>query len=178
MSRNREESYQPTWLKPQFENIPVELRKQLWAVWRAEKKFDKEGSPTGKWGKAPRSPKTGLMIGADKPTLFATFEEAKNAYETGSYTGVGVLLAGNGITGVDIDDAVNLFEERPQVRDWVKEAIKSGAYCEMSPSNTGLRIFFNGKLNGKGRKVGGLEIYDDKRFLTVTGVVKKWKGVA
>lgn len=155
------------WLKPQFEAIPSDLKAQPWAVWTAEPRDGK----LGKFNKAPRSPKTGHKIGADKPHLFSTFEEAKAAYGIGEYTGVGVLLTGNGIIGVDIDDCKVTFANLPSVKQWVIDAIKQGAYCEQSPSRKGLRLFMHGNLPDKGRKVGALEIYADARFLTVTGHV-------
>lgn len=164
----------PNWLEPKFENIPEELKRQPWAVWRAE---PRDGQ-AGKYNKAPRNPLSGIKVGANQPEKFGTFEEAKRAYESGKYTGVGVLLTGNGITGVDLDDAAELFEEKPHVKEWVKQAIKAGVYCEVSPSNTGLRLFILGNLDGKGRKEDRVEIYDDKRFLTVTGEVKRQKGGA
>lgn len=157
------------WLKPKFENIPKELQNQPWAVWKAEQKFDRQGNPTGKWGKAPRNPNTGGMIGADKPRLFGTFEEAKRAYESGNYTGVGALLTGNGIVGIDIDDAEALFNQRPETKDWVNQARKAGAYCEISPSNKGIHVILKGDMSLGGTKNGSLEIYAKDRFLTVTG---------
>ena len=153
------------WLKPEFENIPEELKAQPWAVWTAE---PRPNNPN-KFNKAPRSPVTECKIGADKPELFGTFEEAKTAYATGKYTGIGVLLTGNGIVGVDIDNAKETFAENPEIKEWVARAIFAGAYLEKSPSGTGLRMFMRGKLPAKGRKVGHLEIYDVDRFLTVTG---------
>ena len=154
-------------LPPNIDSIPTGLIKQPWAVWIAE---PREGKP-GKFNKAPRNPASGIKIGADKPELFGTFAEAKSAYATGHYTGVGTLLTGNGIIGVDIDDYKTTFEIQPTVEAWVAQAIDAGAYCEYSPSGTGLRLFMRGKLPGTGRKSGALEIYDNARFLTVTGVV-------
>lgn len=165
----QEINQEPNWLQPKFENIPDELQKQPWAVWKAEQKFDKEGNPTGKWGKAPRNPTMGVMIGADKPHLFGTFEEAKRAYESGKYTGVGVLLTGNGIVGIDIDDAEALFNQRPETKNWVKQAIKAGTYCEISPSSNGIHVTLKGDMSLGGTKNGSLEIYAKDRFLTVTG---------
>ena len=153
------------WLLPEFENIPDEIKAQPWAVWTAE---PRPNNPN-KYNKAPRSPVTGNKIGTDKPELFGTFEEAKTAYATGKYTGIGVLLTGNGIVGVDIDDAKETFADKPEIKKWVATAINEGAHTEKSPSGMGLRLFMLGKLPAKGRKVGHLEIYDDARFLTVTG---------
>jgi|UniRef100_UPI004047CA7E primase-polymerase (primpol)-like protein len=158
---------EPDWLEPDFESIPEELKKQPWAVWKAE---PRKGQP-GKYNKAPINPLTGYRVGADKPELFCTYEEAKNAYGSGGYTGVGVLLTGNGITGIDIDSAVDLLKEKPEIKKWLKQAKDAGAYCEISPSQTGIRVFILGTIGGNGRNGGGLEIYDDKRFLTVTGKV-------
>ena len=163
------------WLNPQFEAIPKDLKAQPWAVWIAE---PRAGKP-GKFNKAPRSPKTGLNIGANKSQLFGTFDEAKAAHDTGKYTGIGILLIGNGIIGVDIDDCKNTLANQPDVKQWVLTAIRGGAYCEYSPSGNGLRLFMYGNLPDKGRKSGSVEIYDNARFLTVTGhVVDKLSGWA
>ena len=155
------------WLEPQFDNIPDQLKQQPWAVWKAEPRPNKPG----KFNKAPRSPATGMKIGANKPELFGTYDEAVSAYQRGGYTGIGVLLTGNGIVGVDIDDAESTFASMPNLKAWLASAIKDGAYCERSPSGTGLRLFIKGALPGTGRKSGPLEIYDNTRFLTVTGYV-------
>ncbi len=157
----------PSWLQPEFGCIPEALKQQPWAVWKAEPRSGK----LGKYNKAPLQPTGGYKIGANQPEKFGTFDEAKAAFVRGGYTGVGVLLTGNGIIGVDIDDYVDTLETQFSVRQWVACAIGGGAYCEKSPSGNGLRIFMAGKLPGTGRKSGSLEIYDDVRFLTVTGHV-------
>ncbi len=158
---------QPRWLKQLPDNIPHALHTQPWAVWIAE---PRHGKP-GKYNKAPRSPSGGYKVGTDKPHLFGTFDAACAAYERGGYTGIGVLLTGNGIIGVDIDDVDETYAAQPFIKPWVDSALDAGAYCEYSPSGTGLRLFMAGKLPAKGRKSGPLEIYDDVRFLTVTGHV-------
>jgi primase-polymerase (primpol)-like protein len=162
---------EPNWLKPRFHNIPEELRQQPWGVWKAE---PRDGS-VGKYNKAPRNPATGRKIGADKPELFGTFDEAIKAYETGKWTGIGVLLTGNQIVGIDIDDAATLFAEKPEIEDWVVDALNAGLYCEQSPSRTGCRLFTLGSIPSNGKKYQGLEIYSTGRFLTVTGHTLKIK---
>lgn len=160
----------PTWLRPSFDNIPDDLKQQPWAVWIAEPRSDKPG----KYNKAPRSPVTGFKIGSNQPHLFGTFDQAKTAYESGNYTGIGVLLTGNGIVGFDIDDYKNTFAKTPEVQAWVQKAISdqaNPAYAELSPSSTGLRLFVRGELPEKGRKSGCLEVYDNVRFLTITGAI-------
>lgn len=155
------------WLSPQIDNIPEALKQQPWAVWKAEPRPNKPG----KFNKAPRCPVTGVKIGANNPGLFAAFSHATSAYQRGGYTGIGVLLTGNGIVGVDIDDAETTCTNMPALKNWLASAIRDGAYCERSPSGTGLRLFYESRLPGSGRKSGPLEIYDDARFLTVTGHV-------
>lgn len=157
---------EPDWLTPNFENIPEELKQQPWAVWKAEPRAGK----IGKYNKAPINPLTGYRVGANQPEKFGTFEDARRAYGTGQYTGVGVLLTGNGIAGVDIDDAHELLKERPEVKKWLGDAVNSGAYCEESPSGNGYRLFIRAILpEGCRKKMGPLEVYSDVRFLTVTG---------
>lgn len=171
MNQNQQKQtfQEPNWLTPNLENIPDELMTQPWGVWKAEPRLDRDGKPTGKWNKAPRNPLTGIKIGANQPEAFGTFDEAKQAYATGRYTGIGVLLIGSGITGIDIDNVSQLMQEGRPLGKWLSTAIADGIYCEISPSGTGLRIFVRGKLSLGGRKHDSLEIYDDKRFLTITG---------
>jgi primase-polymerase (primpol)-like protein len=161
------DTYKEHFLQPIFTNIPDGLRALAWAVWIAE---PRAGKP-GKFDKAPRCPVKGHRIGTDKPHLFGTFDQALTAYGTGKYTGVGVLLTGNGLIGVDIDDVAETCADRPEVEAWINGALMAGAYCEYSPSNTGLRLFMFGDPlpDTVMRKHKHLEIYDDVRFLTVTG---------
>jgi primase-polymerase (primpol)-like protein len=155
----------PNWLVPIFENIPEELKEQPWAVWRAE---SREGH-SGKFSKAPRNPIIGVKIGSNNPINFSTYEEAQRAYKDGGYTGVGLLLTGNGIIGIDIDNLEDAIQKDIALKYWIKNARKLGAYCELSPSGKGLRFFIKGNLIRRAYKATNLEIYADKRFLTITG---------
>ncbi len=174
-NRQQQPLQKPDWLTPNFENIPDELKAQPWGVWKAEPRLDRDGRPTGKWNKAPRNPITGIKIGANQPEAFGTYDEAKQTYESGGYTGIGVLLTGSGITGIDIDNVEQLIQEGRPIINWLEKAIIDGIYCEVSPSRTGLRLFTKGTLSLGGRKHDSLEIYDDKRFLTITGYIYEAK---
>jgi hypothetical protein len=160
---------EPNWLSLNFENIPIQLQSLPWAVWKAEPRLDAKGNKTGKWNKAPLSPLNGYKIGTNQPEKFGTFADAKKAFSTGKYNGVGVLLNQNGIVGFDIDNAMSLLAQEGPIKDWLKQAKRINAYCELSPSNKGLRLFVLGRLDSKGRKHGQLEVYDKGRFLTITG---------
>jgi primase-polymerase (primpol)-like protein len=162
--------FHDSFLKPHFDAIPGDLKALSWAVWIAAPVPGRQG----KFNKAPRCPNTGALRGANDPSKFGTFQEARSAYESGGYTGVGVILDGTGIVGIDIDNATEALKYDTAILKWLKNAVEAGAYCECSPSNTGLRLFMVGALpDNRGRKVGPLEIYSDKRFLTVTGRILK-----
>lgn len=160
-------------VEPNPEKIPNFLKAKPWAVWIAEPRPNKPG----KFNKAPLKPLFGSAASTNDPSTFGTFEQAVAALDTGRYSGIGVLLTGDdGTIGVDIDDYETTFTRLPQVKAWVAKARKAGAYCELSPSSKGLRLFMRGKLPGSGRKAGALEIYDNVRFLTVTGKAAKGCG--
>lgn len=152
-------------VEPRLKGIPEALKAQPWAVWIAEPRPNQ----TGKFNKAPRSPVTGIKIGANDPTKFGTFAQAVTALESGRFSGLGVLLTDSGLVGWDVDDYRETFQQRSEVKALVAKARKARAYCEESPSGNGLRLFMRGKLPAGGRKAGPLEIYDNARFLTVTG---------
>ncbi len=154
-------------LNPKFDQIPIEIQESFrWAVWKAELRPNQPG----KFNKAPRSPVSGRLISVNCPEFFADFRTCREAYEQGGYSGVGILLSGDGWIGVDIDDFANISrKKREQISLWMAEAFSQGAYVERSPSGSGLRVIFQGQFFGTGRKVGPLEIYQKGRFLTVTG---------
>jgi primase-polymerase (primpol)-like protein len=154
-------------LAPWFDRIPDDLCNEMkWAVWRAEPRTNQPG----KFNKAPRSPVNGQLISVNQPGSFADFNICKNAYEKGGYTGVGILLEGDGWLGVDIDNFAKIpAGQREATLAWIVEALVMGAYVERSPSGAGLRAIFRGEFLGKGRKAGFFEIYQEKRFMTITG---------
>jgi putative DNA primase/helicase len=43
------------------------------------------------------------------------------------------------------------------------------SYAELSPSGRGIHIFVFAHLPGPGRKLAGYEMYEDKRYITITG---------
>jgi hypothetical protein len=170
---------EPDWAAPNPNAIPEDLKRQPWGVWKASPRGDKNGeikldtNGRPKWNKQPLNPKFGYAATTTKPETFGTFEEAMTAYSTGKYSGIGVLLNGKGIIGFDLDNTTALFKQKPEVKKWFDEAYRDGVYFERSPSKTGIRGFGLGKLPAGGHNHAGLEIYDDVRFLTVTGDTKR-----
>ena len=88
-----------------------------------------------------------------------------------NYDGVGVVLTGNGVAGVDLDSCV--------IEGVVAEAAKAllarigCTYIELSPSGTGLRAFgrVDVSMPGKSGNINGVrvELYTRDRYLTFTG---------
>jgi primase-polymerase (primpol)-like protein len=153
-------------LPPRFENIPDGLSKFKWAVFKAEPR----PNHPGKFNKAPRSPESGKLISVNEPDSWSTLRRCKEAYETGEFTGVGVLMQEDGWVAIDIDDYANLQTDiRQRVDDWLALCLARDEYIERSPSGKGLRAFVRGHLDGTGRKIGALEMYSKARFMTVTG---------
>lgn len=157
---------------PTFSSIAYELTQQPAAVWKATPKQDG-------YNKVPCHPETGRYLKTSEPDTWGSFEQAKAAYERGGWSGVGILLTGNGIVGFDIDKAKETFARNPEVKCWLVNAIKAGAYVEKSPSGNGYRGFVRGVLpTGCSKRGDSVEMYADVRFLTVTGHVVKLKEAA
>jgi putative DNA primase/helicase len=88
------------------------------------------------------------------------------------YDGAFFAVNGNGLCGVDFDKC--LVDGRiadPQIARWVALL---DAYLEISPSGRGLRLFLFGTLPEQDRRIGHVEVYSDKRFLSITGNVPEW----
>jgi hypothetical protein len=149
--------------RPDFERIPAVLKRiAAWVTWRLDgsKKVPYQAESPNKRARS-----------TDRST-WSSFVAAKVSYEAGGFDGVGIVLDGSGLVGIDLDDCVVDGLASPAALEFV-DRIGLG-YVEYSPSGTGLRGFgyFAGARSFRGR-VGNLsvEIYFDKRYLTVTGKV-------
>ena len=145
-----------------YENIPAELKSlPRWVCWR----FEQRG---GKATKVPYTP-TGRRAKSNDPATWAAFDECRAAHERGRFDGIGFQLDGSGIVGVDIDHA------RDAAGNWNTAAAditeRLASYAEISPSGEGVHIFIKAVKPGNKSKnaAAGVEMYDTKRFFTVTG---------
>jgi len=169
----------PVILKPNFDKIP-ELLQNLphWIVWKNVKP-----RPDGRYDKIPCDSRTANAANAHDPAIWLTFAEVKQAYETGNFAGIGIVLDGEAVAttdageplylvGIDIDhcasrNAVGKPQVSPEAAgDW---ELIGRPYWEYSPSETGLRMFGLSKELMRGQSKDGHEVYFDKRFLTITG---------
>lgn len=132
-------------------------------VWRSE--FD-----NNRWTKIPYDPKSGKRASTISPATWATFDEALAAcYEDGSYDGIGfVLTLKDEFIAVDLDKChdANTYTIEPWAQDIIDEL---DSYTEISPSGTGIRILLRGKLPSDCHRKGNIEVYEDARFVTITG---------
>ena len=147
-------------------NFPKELAAlPQWICWRLEPDPKSE-----KPRKVPYDPKTGRKASSTNPQTWATLAEAEAARAKYLFTGVGfVFTEAGGIVGVDIDHC------KKEDGSWneVASAIlsKYPSYTEISPSGTGLHIFYRGAMPGKGNKnsQSAVEMYAAARYFTMTG---------
>jgi primase-polymerase (primpol)-like protein len=100
------------------------------------------------------------------------YSEARDALnrEDVDANGLGFVLNGDGVVCVDIDDCVEGGEPTVEAREFL-DAI-GRTYVEYSPSGRGLHVWGFAFMD-KGRVFKGrhlkVEVYPNKRFITVTG---------
>jgi Protein of unknown function (DUF3987) len=151
-------------------NLPHLAERDRWLVWN----FETVG---GRLTKPPRSAKTGATINVKDAKQLVSFEEARAAYESGGFSGVGYSLD-DGDVALDLDQCRN--PETGEIDSWAFEIFEQAkSYCELTPSETGARVIGTGAgptLNKNLRVPDSganahLEIYRSAdRYITVTGL--------
>lgn len=151
-------------------NIPQELKIcPQWVCWRFEKRNEK-------LTKVPISPFSGQRASVNDPKSWNTFEKALKYTEIrrkNGIAGIGFVFTDEyPYCAVDLDNCRN--PETGEIIFCAKKIIEvMDSYTEISPSGKGVHIIFRGKLPGSGRKNSklGIEVYDSKRYFTLTGNV-------
>lgn len=129
----------------------------------------------GKTDKVPIDHRTGRAHDAHDPAIWMTFDGAMEAAP--KHDGIGFVFAeGDPFAGIDLDKCVGPDGD---LEPWAEQVVDCfGSYAEFSPSKTGIHILIRGHLppgighqvNGQGADGRGkIEVYDRKRFFTVTG---------
>ncbi len=142
--------------------IPRELTdKPQWVLWKAETR-------NSKLTKIPYQTNDRRAKSND-PMTWTTFIKVMEAYESGKYDGIGFVLSSQDpFVAFDLDKCRDA--ETKKIADWAQDIVNTlQSYTEITPSNQGLRVIVKAKLLHQGRRKGNIEIYDDKRFITVTG---------
>jgi putative DNA primase/helicase len=145
-----------------LEHLPVEIREsRRCVVWCRE----------WRGGRATKVPymatRPGHRAAVDDPTTWCPFPVAWAVVQMGHGAGVGVVL-GDELAGVDLDH-VRLDETGLVTDDAMSIVHALNSYTEVSPSGTGLHVLASGTLPPGRRRRGFVEMYDAKRFFTVTG---------
>lgn len=153
----------PTALSVNLDNIPDELKSlRRWVCWAYE-----DGR------KLPKIAGSSSNASSTKPDTWTSFEQAARAYDTGRYSGIGIVLDGDGLVGVDLDKCV--VNGVPDPAALAHMASVGCEYVELSPSGTGLRGlgYASNLTSGKKGIVDGVnvELYSSDRYLTLTGHV-------
>ena len=148
-------------LRSRLETVPAELLEL--SQWVARR------------GKVPLDPKSGSNAKVSNPDdpkkardTWGPIEEALNRARNDGLDGVGFVFSEDDpYCGVDLDGCRN--PDTGEIEEWAQEIIDSlASYTEVSPSGTGVHIILRGVLPRFG-KSGPIEMYDSKRYFTVTG---------
>lgn len=156
----------PEPLPVDIDNIPERLRRyDHFVLWQYAIVDDELKKP-------PFDPKTGRRASVRRPDTWGSFADAQNAYATGHFAGIGIVLTADmGIVGIDIDHCI----VAGQLTDEARAIITAlDSYTEASPSagqetGGGAHIFVAAKKPGILTRRGNVEMYEDMRYLTVTG---------
>lgn len=161
-------------MRYQFGMIPAELRAlRQWVCWKT---VVREGKPT----KVLITPKSGDYARThnqegktyrDTPEdTWDTFDSAIASYNRskGNYDGIGfVFTADDPYCGVDVDDSREHGKLSKEAERIVRQL---DSYSELSPSGTGVHVIVRACLPPSGRRKGHVEMYDQTRYFTMTGL--------
>lgn len=161
-------------LMPIFSHIPTKLLElSRWVTWRGKK--------------IPYSPtKLNSKVSINDPDSWGSFTQAEAAYLEGGWSGIGIVLNGDGLVGIDIDGCV--LDGIPCSKALDLLNYHGLDYVEYSPSGTGLHAFGcadtsawrdSWPFKGVRGVIDGLniEIYSNQRYLTVTGHIIVNQGI-
>lgn len=154
-------------LPPAYAELVARAR---WVCWRHE-----GGKKVPYAAARPSRPADAL-----NPSNWASFDDAMAAATQHGFDGVGFALNGDGIVGIDLDDCVDEGCIEPQAMELMRTL--GCGLVEISPSGNGLRGFGRGPNLPRGvrEQYKGIrvELYSDRRYLTVTGKTVVGNGVA
>jgi hypothetical protein len=165
-------------------NLPPALapltQQPRWVLWRWEPREAKDGVP--KWTKPPLQV-NGAYAKNNDPKTWATYNEVLAAIDSVGADGIGYMLLDDELhlAANDFDDCRD--EQTGKIEPWAQTYLDqaNGAYVEISPSGTGLRIIgisskppvHNKYPIKNGRERAAIEVYRNiktGRYITVTGL--------
>jgi putative DNA primase/helicase len=142
-------------------NAPSSLKAiPQWVLWQYKRVGDALKKP-------PYTP-TGQRAAVDNPITWSSYNRALATLRSNNapYNGLGFILTG-GIVAIDLDHCLSNTGVLTRTAQEVLHIANS--YSEISPSGTGLHIFLRGTLPKAGTKRGSAEMYESRRYITITG---------
>lgn len=138
-----------------------------WVCWKMA-----PGS-TGKVTKIPINPIGGRNAKVTESETWGHFDDACAFARSTDANGVGYVLSGlEHISVIDLDKCVD--PDTLEIEQWAQDIVKEfDTYTEFSPSLTGLHLWVHGIKPGKRCKRKQIEVYDQNRYMAVTG---NWLG--
>jgi hypothetical protein len=165
-----------------FSHLPDEILAQpRFLLWREI--LDPPSKPRKVPYYANGSPRFGTLDTEVDLGKLVSFKEAISVFESSDiYRGIGFAVCGEGIGAFDIDECLDLVtgELMPDHAGYetVQRLAEDGAYIEISPSGTGLRILGPTEMRDPYSR-DKVEYWAEKRFVTLTGALYKnskgWK---
>ena len=156
-----------------FERLPESLKENAgFLLWRYE-------TVKGRRTKVPYSIR-GIRADATKRSSFSPFEEVRALFDKGGYDGIGIFIDRT-FSAVDIDHCITDGVLSDLAKDIVR---RLDSYTETSPSGKGVRIImdtsgveFDRKRYYVNNRSIGVEVYTQKKFVSVTGNVLEDKPI-
>ncbi|MDQ0215368.1 putative DNA primase/helicase [Oikeobacillus pervagus] len=151
-----------------YNKVPLELKQtKQWVCYKSIPKGER-------MTKVPVYPSNGKAININNKENWYTFDEVVQEIRNGNehVSGIGFVFTGSDpCVGIDLDYCV---DERGNFSSLAQEVIsmfEGKAYIEFSPSGKGIHVITNGRKPESSSKNSelGIEIYDKKRYFTVTG---------
>jgi primase-polymerase (primpol)-like protein len=165
-SRQETASTYAAWLKERFEQkgILQELAGYPnFVLWRYK-------IVDGQRKKPPFNPNTHQPASPTDAHTWGNVHTVLTALATGTFQGIGFMLSHSPFSGIDLDHCI----EGGSVQSWAQKIITAlDTYGEYSPSwnratgTGGVHLFVEGKPPGS-KKVGNIEVYGEKHYLTIT----------
>ncbi|HDJ5494125.1 TPA: DNA primase [Staphylococcus aureus] len=155
--------------------IPDELIElPQWVLWRAEWNEKQQ-----QYSKIPYS-YAGYKANSTNSDTWTIFDAINSIYEQNDrYDGIGFVISEHdNYIVLDIDNAI---DESSQITSNLALDMTKMTYCEKSPSGTGLHCFFKGELPKERKKKRSdldIELYDNARFMTMTGESIGQRGIS
>lgn len=149
-----------------YEQVPTELKElKQWCMFKLVQR-------NGRNTKVPVNAETGELAKSNDESTWSDFQTAVNGVREFGADGIGFFFKPPYI-GIDLDDVredIERFVEGDTQDNRVAEFIGvMESYAEISPSGTGLHIIAKGEIPEGGNRKGGVEMYGNGRFFTVTG---------